>query len=116
VRCRPRSSQRTFGEPENLQAGEWAFALQAKDWSAWESGARLEHADPLPDLAQTVELVEARDSGADDDGVEVQLPSGRGAGLLLGWGRHRSYLTQPTDSIAGDLRTLKRQIEFPSGP
>jgi hypothetical protein len=48
-----------------------------------DAGARLEHADLLPHLAQPVELVEAGDPGADDDRVDVQARSGLGA--RTGW-------------------------------
>src|SRR5581483_7991077 len=47
---------------------------------AAHAGAGLEHAHPVAQLAQPVELVEARDAGADDDGVEVEAASRIGDG------------------------------------
>src|ERR671922_2691293 len=38
---------------------------------AADAGAGLEHSHPEPEVAQPVELVEAGDAGADDDGVEI---------------------------------------------
>jgi hypothetical protein len=55
---------------------------------AADAGAGLEHANRLPDFAQPMELVEAGNPGSDDDRVEVQAPSGLGAGLLLGRNGH----------------------------
>src|SRR4029450_2373925 len=37
-----------------------------------DAGAGLEYAHPEPEFAQPVELVEAGDAGAEDDGVEIQ--------------------------------------------
>ena len=48
---------------------------------AADAGAGLEHEHPQAELAQTVELVEARNARADDEGVVV-LGFGRGGHLL----------------------------------
>src|SRR5262249_6420484 len=40
---------------------------------AADPGAGLEHPHPLADLPEAIDLVEAGDAGADDDGVEVEI-------------------------------------------
>src|SRR6185437_1023046 len=78
-----------------------AFTIEARPRvavpvpGAAHPGAGLEHPHPQPELAQTVELVEAGDARADDDGVVVQIRRHSGLGLGFVRGCHRLRLLHP---------------------